>query len=217
MNLSEHKRILNLSVYEDNLCLQGFDFIAGIDEAGRGALAGPIVAAAVILSRKDSFIEKINDSKKLKEKTRNELYDKIKDCCISYGIGKISSKRIDLIKLGNANKEVFRNALCNLSVKPQIVITDALSFDSEIPVLPIINGDELCVSICAASILAKVFRDNIMKKFDEIYPGYGFNHNKGYGTKEHIKAIKKLGFCPIHRESFYISQLYQESFFSENQ
>ncbi|HHT79060.1 MAG TPA: ribonuclease HII [Actinobacteria bacterium] len=213
VNLSEYKRLINLSVYEDNLYLQGYDIIAGIDEAGRGALAGPIVAAAVILPRSSYFIEGINDSKKLKEEYRNDLYGKITECCISFGIGKAGSKRIDSVNIGKANKEVFGNALSDLKIKPQIVITDALSFDSEIPVLPIVNGDELCVSICAASIIAKVCRDRIMKKFDEIYPGYGFNHNKGYGTKEHIAAIKKLGFCPIHRKSFYINQLYQESIF----
>lgn len=213
MDLSESKRITALSVFEDNLYMQGYDFIAGIDEAGRGALAGPIVAAAVILPRKNYFIEKINDSKKLKEKSRNELYDKIINCCISYGVGKISPQIIDVIKLGNANKEVFKKALYNLKKKPEIVITDALSFDSGIPILPVINGDELCVSVCAASIIAKVFRDRIMKKFDEIYPGYGFNHNKGYGTADHIKSIRKLGFCPIHRKSFHINQLHQKSFF----
>ena len=174
MDLSESKRIIDLSVFEDNLYLQGYETVAGIDEAGRGALAGPIVAAAVILPRKNYFIEKINDSKKLKEEFRNELYDKIINSCISYGIGKIGSRLIDSIKLGNANKEVFKKALYNLKKKPEIVITDALSIDSEIPVLPIINGDELCVSVCAASIIAKVFRDRIMVKFDEIYPGYGF-------------------------------------------
>ncbi|MDD3519913.1 MAG: ribonuclease HII [Actinomycetota bacterium] len=213
MDLSESKRIIDLSVFEDNLYLQGYETVAGIDEAGRGALAGPIVAAAVILPRKNYFIEKINDSKKLKEEFRNELYDKIINSCISYGIGKIGSRLIDSIKLGNANKEVFKKALYNLKKKPEIVITDALSIDSEIPVLPIINGDELCVSVCAASIIAKVFRDRIMVKFDEIYPGYGFKNNKGYGTAEHIKSIKKLGFCPIHRKSFHINEFFQGSFF----
>jgi len=217
MELSESKRITSLSVFEDSLYLQGYDFIAGIDEAGRGALAGPIVAAAVILPRENYFIEKINDSKKLKEKSRNELYEKIINCCTAYGIGKISSQKIDIIRLGIANKEVFRKAVGNLQKKPEIIITDALAFDSEIPVLPVVNGDELCVSVCAASIIAKVSRDKIMKKFDSIYPGYDFVNNKGYGTPEHINAINKLGLCPIHRKSFKINNCQQISFISEKE
>ena len=205
MDLSESKRIIDLSVFEDNLYLQGYETVAGIDEAGRGALAGPIVAAAVILQRKNYFIEKINDSKKLNEKLRNELCKKIINRCLSYGIGKINSKIIDAIKLARANREVFKKALESLKKKPEIIITDALFFESEIPVLPIVNGDELCVSISAASIIAKVFRDKIMKKFDEIYPGYGFCNNKGYGTREHIEAIRKIGYCPIHRKSFQVN------------
>jgi len=213
MKIHESNRLMNLSVFEDNLYIQGYESIAGVDEVGRGALAGPIVAAAVILPRESYFIERIDDSKKLSDKSRREIYEKILNNCISYGIGKICSRTIDKIMLGKANKEVFKKALSNLKTIPDIIITDALTFDSEIPVIPIINGDELSVSICAASVIAKVRRDDIMSRFDKIYPEYGFCRNKGYGTKEHIDAIKRFGMCPLHRRSFNIKHVRQDRFF----
>lgn len=205
MDLTESKRLNRLSVFEDSLYLQGYEFIAGIDEVGKGALAGPIVSAAVILPRKNYFIEKINDSKKLDEELRKGLSKKIISSCVCYGIGKISSQKIDKVRLSRANTDVFRKALRNLNKKPDIILTDALYFKSEIPVMPIIKGDELSISISAASIIAKVIRDKIMQRFDKIYPGYDFYNNKGYGTYKHLRAIKKLGFCPIHRKSFKIN------------
>ncbi|MCL5772373.1 MAG: ribonuclease HII [Actinobacteria bacterium] len=202
MKIKESNRLINLCEYEDNLYLQGYELIAGVDEAGRGALAGPIVAAAVILKRKNIFIEGIKDSKKINYKKRKDLFKIIIDSCICYSIAKVCSKKIDEISLGRANIFVFEKAIENLKFTPQVVITDALQINSKIPVLPIINGDELSISIAAASIIAKVTRDEIMEKFGEIYPNYGFIENKGYGTKNHFKSIEKYGPCPIHRLSF---------------
>lgn len=202
MDIKESNRILNLSIFEDNLYLQGYEFIAGIDEVGRGAIAGPLVAAAVMLKRNYFFIEKINDSKKLTEKDRESIFIEILDRCICYNVSKISSKKIDKISLGVANKLIFENTIKQLSKKPDIVISDALNFNCNFPVIPLINGDELSVSVAAASIIAKVTRDKIMKKFDLIYPGYNFKENKGYATKEHLRVISERGLTPIHRLSF---------------
>jgi ribonuclease HII len=203
MKVKESNRLINLCEYEDNLYLMGYDLIAGVDEVGRGALAGPIVAAAVILRRDSIFIEGINDSKKINSKKRKVLFKKIIDNCVCYSIAKISSKKIDEISLGKANITVFENAITNLSIAPQIVLSDALSVQkSTVPVVPIVKGDELSISIAAASIIAKVTRDRIMEKFDLIYSRYGFKNNKGYGTKKHFECIKKHGPCVIHRFSF---------------
>jgi ribonuclease HII len=189
-------------MFEDNLYLQGYEFIAGVDEVGRGAIAGPLVAAAVILKRNYFFIKKINDSKKLTEKDRESIFVEILNKCICYNISKISSKKIDKISLGIANKLVFEKAINQLSKKPDIVISDAINFNCVLPVIPLVNGDELSISVAAASIIAKVTRDRIMKKFDLIYPGYNFKENKGYATKEHLQAISEKGVTPIHRLSF---------------
>jgi len=203
MKIKESNRLINFCAYEDSLYLTGYDLIAGVDEVGRGALAGPIVAAAVILKRDSIFIEGINDSKKISSKKRNELFKKIIDNCICYSTAKMSSGKIDKISLGKANIAVFKNAINNLKTVPQIVLSDALSVQKAVaPVLSIIKGDELSISIAAASIIAKVTRDSIMEKFDLIYPQYGFNSNKGYGTKKHFESIEKFGSCCIHRLSF---------------
>jgi ribonuclease HII len=202
MKIKETNRLINLCEYEDSLYLQGYDLIAGVDEVGRGALAGPIVAAAVILRRNNIFIEGIKDSKKLSEKKRKELFKLIVNNCICYSVAKICSKKIDEISLGKANIKAFQKAIENLKITPQIVITDALKVDCNLPLIPIINGDELSISIAAASIIAKVIRDEIMEKFSKIYPNYEFEKNKGYGTKNHFLGIRKYGVCPIHRLSF---------------
>jgi len=203
MKIKESNRLINFCEYEDSLYLTGYDLIAGVDEVGRGALAGPIVAAAVILQRNSIFMEGINDSKKISSKKREELFKKIIDNCICYSIAKAGSRKIDEISLGKANIAVFENAISNLETAPQIVLSDALSVQkSAAPVLPIIKGDELSISIAAASIIAKVTRDRIMEKFDLIYSQYGFKNNKGYGTKKHFECIKKYGPCAIHRLSF---------------
>lgn len=213
MKIKESNRLINLCEYEDSLYLQGYELIAGVDEAGRGALAGPIVAAAVILRRDKIFIEGINDSKKLTSKKRKELFNIIINNCICYSISKMCSKKIDEISLGKANISVFKKAIDNLRITPQIVLTDALPVSNRVQVIPIINGDELSVSIAAASIIAKVTRDEIMEKFGLIYRDYGFMENKGYGTKNHFACLGNHGPCPIHRLSFNGVVGKQESIF----
>ncbi|MDD5658429.1 MAG: ribonuclease HII [Actinomycetota bacterium] len=202
MKIKEFNRLLNLCAFEDNLCVNGINEIAGVDEVGRGALAGPIVAAAVILKRSEIFIEGINDSKKITYRKREELFTTITKSCACYAVAKICSKIIDKITLGKANIAVLGKAIEKLEITPQIILSDNLSFYNSAPVFPIVNGDEISISIAAASIIAKVTRDEIMKKFSLIYPEYGFEDNKGYGTKKHFLCIKKYGPCPIHRLSF---------------
>ena len=179
-----------------------YGLICGIDEAGRGPLAGPVVAGAVILP-KDCFILYLNDSKKLSEKRREELYHIITEQAIAYGIGFASPERIDEINILNATYEAMRDAVKNLNISPQILLNDAVTIPGiEIKQVPIIKGDEKSASIAAASIIAKVTRDRMMVEYDKIFPGYGFESNKGYGALNHINAIKTLGLTPIHRRSF---------------
>ena len=181
----------------------GIEVICGIDEAGRGPLAGPVVIAAAIMSR-DSMIEGVNDSKKVSEKKREELYEIITQEAISYGVGIIDQKEIDRINILNATKEGLTMAIRELTVRPNKIIVDALKGIETlgIPYDSIIKGDAKCYSISAASIIAKVTRDRIMRQWDEVYPQYGFAKHKGYGTAEHIAAIKEYGLCPLHRRSF---------------
>ena len=203
MEIKESNRLIKFCQYEDSFYLSGYDLIAGVDEVGRGALAGPIVAAAVILKRKNIFIEGINDSKKINEKKRKELFKKIINNCICYSVAKVNSRKIDEVSLGKVNIAIFEKAIQNLKITPQIVLTDAINVQKpNALVFPIIKGDELSISIAAASIIAKVTRDSIMEKFDSIYSDYGFKNNKGYGTKYHFKCIEKYGICSIHRLSF---------------
>lgn len=179
-----------------------FEYICGIDEVGRGPLAGPVVASAVILP-KDCTILYINDSKKLSAKKREELYDEIMEKAIAVGIGMASPSRIDEINILQATYEAMREAISKLSVRPDILLNDAVTIPEVImPQVPIIKGDAKSVSIAAASIIAKVTRDRLMESYDEVLPGYGFASNKGYGSAEHIEALKKLGPTPIHRQSF---------------
>ena len=187
--------------YEKDLYGKGINFIAGIDEVGRGPLVGPVVAAAVILP--EGFYNKdINDSKKLSEKKRNELYEVIKNNAISIGIGIVSNKRIDEINIYEATKEAMKLAIDNLSVKPEYLLIDAMKLDADIPSISIIKGDAKSESIAAASIIAKVTRDKMMYELDKKYPIYDFANNKGYGTKKHIEAIEKYGIISEHRKSF---------------
>lgn len=181
----------------------GLQNICGIDEAGRGPLAGPVVVASVILP-KDSMIEGVNDSKKVSEKKRERVFDEIINNAISYGVGIIDETKIDEINILQATKLGLTTALKELKVKPDAILVDALQgIDTlGIPYKSIIKGDALSYSIAAASIIAKVTRDRIMIGYDKIYPEYGFAKHKGYGTAEHISAIKKYGLCPIHRLSF---------------
>lgn len=198
----EIKRLSNLCVFEDSLLSEGYRYIAGVDEVGRGALAGPILAAAVILDRKKVMIEGLKDSKKLTPEGRMRIFKKILRSCISWSVAKISAQQIDEISLKNANILVVKNAVMGLKTKPDIVITDFISVDLDIPVIPLINGDEICASVAAASIIAKVVRDKIMIKLSRCYPHYGFEINKGYGTRDHLKSIRMYGPCTVHRMSF---------------
>lgn len=176
--------------------------ICGIDEVGRGPLAGPVVAGAVILP-KDEQILYLNDSKKLSEKKREELYDVIMEKAVATGIGIIGPARIDEINILQATYEAMRMAIGNLQVQPGILLNDAVTIPQvTIPQVPIIKGDAKSVSIAAASILAKVTRDRLMVEYDKVLPGYDFAGNKGYGSATHIEALKKLGPTPIHRRSF---------------
>ena len=207
MKEKEEERLNNLKKFEQNLYKEGYKLICGIDEAGRGPLAGPVVVGAVVM-RPESKIEWVNDSKKVTEKRREILYDKITEEALAWGVGIVSEKEIDEINILNATKKGLHIALGEviekLGKKPELVITDALrEIDTfNIPYQSIIKGDATCYSISCASIIAKVTRDRIMKEWDEVYPQYGFISHKGYGTAKHIEAIKEYGPCPIHRKTF---------------
>ncbi len=177
-------------------------YICGIDEAGRGPVAGPVVAGAVVLS-KDCRILYVNDSKKLSEKKREELYDVIMEKALSVGVGIVSHERIDEINILQATYEAMRMAIGSLTVVPDVLLNDAVTIPGiDIPQVPIIKGDAKSLTIGAASIIAKVTRDRIMVEYDSVYPGYGFARHKGYETAVHAQALRELGPCPIHRRSF---------------
>ena len=179
-----------------------FSYICGIDEVGRGPLAGPVVAGAVILPR-DCQILYLNDSKQLSEKKREELYEVIMENAVSTGLGFVSPERIDEINILQATYEAMRQAIGKLEKEPDLLLNDAVTIPGvEIRQVPIIKGDAKSVSIAAASIIAKVTRDRLMVQYDEIYPEYGFASNKGYGAAAHLEALKKYGPTPIHRRSF---------------
>jgi ribonuclease HII len=176
--------------------------ICGIDEAGRGPLCGPVVAGAVILPKEYDILY-LNDSKKLSEKKREELYDEIAEKALAWSVGIVSPERIDEINILQATYEAMRIAIQKLSVVPDILLNDAVTIPNvDIRQVPIIKGDAKSQSIAAASIMAKVTRDRLMVQYDMMYPEYGFLKNKGYGTKQHIEAIKEIGPCPIHRRTF---------------
>ena len=197
---AERERLAAMREYEDTYA--ACSGICGIDEAGRGPLAGPVVAGAVILP-KDCEILFLNDSKKLSEKKREELFVEIQEKAIAWNVGIVGPDVIDEINILQATYEAMREAIWGLSAVPEILLNDAVQIPKvEIPQVSIIKGDAKSVSIAAASILAKVTRDHMMAEYDEIYPGYGFAKHKGYGTAAHIQALKELGPCPIHRRSF---------------
>lgn len=197
---AERERIEKLKEYEKKYA--DCAYICGIDEAGRGPLAGPVVAGAVILP-KDCEILYINDSKKLTAAMREKLYDEIMHSAVATGIGYASPQRIDEINILQATYEAMREAIKNLSVMPDILLNDAVTIPSvEIRQVPIIKGDAKSISIGAASIIAKVTRDRLMVEYDQSMPEYGFASNKGYGSALHIEALKKYGPSPIHRQSF---------------
>ena len=177
--------------------------VAGMDEAGRGPLAGPVVCACVIMPLdEDKIIDGINDSKKLSPKKRELLYDKIISTAIAYSIVEVDEKTIDKINILQATKLGMKRAVENMSVKPNVVLIDAVKIDTDIDQVAIIKGDSLSYNIAAASILAKVHRDRLMCKLAQMYPQYHFEKHKGYGTKDHIQALQKYGKCPIHRDTF---------------
>jgi ribonuclease HII len=179
-----------------------YGYICGIDEVGRGPLAGPVVAGAVILP-KDCGILYLNDSKQLSEKKREELYDIIMANAVAVGIGYADHDRIDEINILQATYEAMRSAISKLEVRPDILLNDAVTIPKvDIKQVPIIKGDAKSISIAAASIVAKVTRDRLMVEYDKVYPQYHFAENKGYGSAVHIEALKKYGACPIHRRSF---------------
>ena len=213
MKEKELERLKEIKKIENELYQKGIQSIAGIDEAGRGPLAGPVVVACVIMP-KDSMIEGVNDSKKVSEKKREKLYEQIIEEAVAYGVGIISQEETDRINILNATKEGLTLAIKEMEndlkdknrniEKPDIILVDALTkIDTDhIPYKSIIKGDAKSYSIAAASIIAKVTRDRIMRQWDEVYPVYGFAKHKGYGTANHINAIKEYGLCPLHRHSF---------------
>ena len=203
MKEKEEGRLIELKKIDKEFFDSGIEYVAGIDEAGRGPLAGPVVVASVIMP-KESMIEGINDSKKISESKREKLYDLIISEAISYGVGIINQDEIDEINILQATKKGLTEAVKEMEVKPDIILVDALNgIDTlGIPYKSIIKGDAKSYSIAAASIIAKVTRDRIMREWDKIYPEYGFAGHKGYGTAKHMEAIRKYGLTPIHRESF---------------
>jgi len=203
MKEKEELRLIELKKMETEFYEKGVNYIAGIDEAGRGPLAGPVVVASVILPA-NSMIEGINDSKKISENKREKIYDSIIKEAISYGVGIVYQDEIDDINILQATKKGLTMAIDQMEKKPQLIMVDALTgIDTlGIPYKSIIKGDAKCYSIAAASIIAKVTRDRIMREWDRVYPEYGFSSHKGYGTAKHIAAIKEYGPCPIHRKTF---------------
>ncbi|MCH5249368.1 MAG: ribonuclease HII [Lachnospiraceae bacterium] len=196
----EVERTEKLKFYEKKYA--SYSYICGIDEVGRGPLSGPVVAGAVILPKNCNILY-INDSKKLSEKKREELYEIIMKDAVAVGIGYATPERIDEINILQATYEAMREAVSKLSVEPDLLLNDAVTIP-ELPMdqVPIIKGDAKSISIGAASIVAKVTRDRIMCEYDSVFPEYGFASNKGYGSAQHIEALKKYGPCPIHRKTF---------------
>jgi ribonuclease HII len=203
----EQDRLRKLYYFERKLKQRSYTLVAGVDEAGRGPLAGPVVAAAVILAL-DTHIIDLKDSKKISEKKREKVYEDIKNKAIAFAYDVIDVPYIDNYNILNATLMAMKNAVSKLSVKPEYILVDALRIPGiDIPQESIVHGDGICACIAAASIVAKVERDKIMREYDLVYPQYKFFKNKGYGTKEHINSIKKYGFSPIHRKSFSIKGL----------
>ncbi len=189
-------------IYERELNEAGYGRICGVDEVGRGPLAGPVVCAAVIMPL-DDIIEGVDDSKKLTAKKRETLSEIIREKAVAYAICAVEPQVIDEINILEATKLCMKRAVESLELPPDYVITDGnMTLDINFPQRSIVKGDSLSYTIGAASIVAKVYRDNLMKEYAEIYPAYAFERNKGYGTKLHIEGIKKAGLCPVHRRSF---------------
>lgn len=189
-------------LYERQLVERGFKYVCGVDEVGRGPLAGPVVCAAVIMCA-DSVVEGVDDSKKLTAKKREKLSALIRQNAIAWAICRVEPQTIDEINILQATRLCMKNAVESLSVRPDFVLTDGnMTLDISIPQQSVVGGDAACYSIGAASIIAKVYRDEVMDEYAAQYPAYAFEKNKGYGTAAHISAIKECGICPIHRRSF---------------
>ena len=188
--------------YERRLLNEGYKYICGVDEVGRGPLAGPVVCAAVIMPL-DKLVEGVDDSKKIGKKKREIIAEKILNCAIACRICRVEREIIDEINILQATRLCMKNAVEGLSVKPDFVLTDGnMTLEISLPQTSIIKGDAKSYTIGAASIVAKVYRDNIMKEYAALYPQYGFETNAGYGSRAHIEAIEKYGLTPIHRRSF---------------
>lgn len=187
--------------FENELYQKGIVFIAGVDEVGRGPLAGPVVAAAVIF-KKGAILHYVDDSKKLTKRKRDLARLEIEENAVSIGVSFVSVEEIDLINIYQASKKAMKQAIDNLEVSPEFLLIDAMPLDISILSNSIIKGDTLSISIAAASIIAKTKRDAYMVEMDKLYPVYDFKNNKGYGTKKHLKALEQFGFCPIHRKTF---------------
>ena len=200
---SDRERVKKLYEFENEIYDAGYNLVAGVDEAGRGSLVGPVLVAAVILP-KNIYLPKLNDSKKISAKIREELFDEIKKVAINFSVVKVSAEEVDELNIYQATLKGMEDAVKSLSVQPEFVLTDAmkLNLGEEIKTRSIIHGDALSASIAAASIIAKVTRDRMADEWSKIYPEYGFEHNRGYGTKSHFAAIEKFGFCPLHRKTF---------------
>ncbi len=201
--IEDRARVKDLYKFENELYESGHDLIAGVDEAGRGSLVGSLVVAAVILP-KNIYLQKLNDSKKISARIREKLFEEIKNVAISWAAVEVEVEKIDTLNIYRATLEGMKLAVKNLAIQPDFVLTDAMKveFENKIPTQSIIHGDALSASIAAASIIAKVTRDRLTDEWSKKFPEYEFNHNRGYGTKKHIAAIKKFGFCDLHRKSF---------------
>ena len=200
---ADMERVEKLYRFEDAARAKNFNIIAGVDEAGRGSLVGPVVVAAVILPG-DIYLERLDDSKKISAKVREELYDKIISAAVSWSVVGVDIDEIDTLNIYQATIVGMKRAVENLNVTPEFVLTDAMKVDfgEKISTQAIVHGDALSASIAAASIIAKVTRDRLADEWALKYPAYGFERNRGYGTAEHLAAIEKFGPCPIHRRSF---------------
>lgn len=222
MNLTESE----MKKIEKKLYHQGFSTIAGVDEAGCGPLAGPVVACAIVLP-KDYFNPQIYDSKKLTPELREKLFGEILNVAIDVGIGIADNREIDKLNIRRATKLAMKRAILDLEIKPDAVLVDGnffdlnlpeLNYEREVEVINIVKGDRKSISIASASIIAKVFRDEIMNYYDKIFPEYKFSKNKGYPTTEHIEAIKKFGITKIHRRTYKpIPELLQLRLFKDDE
>ncbi len=199
--MKQNTDVQSLLTYEKYYLEKGCRYICGVDEVGRGPLAGPVTVCAVIMDL-DKLVDGVNDSKKLTAKKRETLYDKIIASAVDYKIVSLDNDVIDRINILATTKEAMKQAVCGLKVKPDVVLVDAVKLEIPYFVHSIIHGDALSYSIGAASILAKVYRDRLMDDYDKIFPEYGFSSNKGYGSAKHIAALKEFGPTPIHRKTF---------------